>query len=122
MTKPKKRVQAKKPKKRAPAKKPKKRARVSKFEKQVIAAVKEMVAVHRGEMLPSRVTLGYKGYIGVAVPDYERGDMHGTVVNTRDVITFVGKPDDLPKELKASVEFYLEMCAKYGLKPNKPWK
>jgi predicted HicB family RNase H-like nuclease len=84
--------------------------------------MKEAVAVHCGEMLPARVTLGYKGYIGVALPDHSRGDMHGKVVNTRDVISFVGQVDDLEKELKDSVEFYLEACAKYGRKPDKPTK
>jgi predicted HicB family RNase H-like nuclease len=66
-------------------------------------------------------SMEYKGYIGVIEVDNKQKLLHGTVVNTRDVITFVGKNvEELEQSLKDSVEFYLEVCAKNGREPNKP--
>ena len=66
-------------------------------------------------------TMEYKGYIAVLELDTDNGVFHGSVVNTRDVITFEGQNvEELQKELEASVEFYLEVCAKRGKDPEKP--
>lgn len=64
-------------------------------------------------------SLEYKGYI--AVIEIDEDVLHGSVVNTRDVITFEAKNvRDLKKEFEASVRFYLETCAKHGREPEKP--
>lgn len=45
--------------------------------------------------------------------------MHGTVINTRDVITFYGSSmDDLKREMAASVDAYLSHCAERGREPR----
>lgn len=63
----------------------------------------------------------YKGYIGVIEVDNEQKMLHGSIVNTRDVITFVGKNvEELEQALKDSVEDYLEFCRKLGRAPEKP--
>lgn len=68
------------------------------------------------------IILTYKGYIGKV--EFAEGDneMHGTVINTRDVITFVGRTvAQTKKALRDSVEVYLAHCAEEGLAPNKPY-
>jgi hypothetical protein len=90
----------------------------------LIQGVKDAVAIHRGEMLPSRVTMRYKGYIGMAVPDKKQKLMHGHVVNTlHDGIAFAGKTsEDLEQAFKGSVNYYLEVCRKHERKPERPVK
>jgi len=64
----------------------------------------------------------YKGYLGNVEYDDEAGVFHGDVVNTRDVITFEGESvAQLRRAFKESVEDYLEMCAKRGEAPDKPY-
>ncbi|MGH7477261.1 MAG: type II toxin-antitoxin system HicB family antitoxin [Longimicrobiales bacterium] len=64
----------------------------------------------------------YKGYVGVFDYDAEIESFHGRVINTRDVITFYGDSvSELQRELAASVEEYLELCAQRGEEPEKPY-
>lgn len=64
----------------------------------------------------------YKGYEAAVDFDEEIETFHGTVVNTRDVITFYGKSvTELKKEFKRSVEDYLDFCRSRGEEPDKPF-
>lgn len=66
--------------------------------------------------------LEYKGYLGEF--SYEEGDeeMHGTVLNLREVIHFRGASlAELRQSLQASVEDYLARCAEEGRSPEKPY-
>lgn len=66
--------------------------------------------------------LEYKGYI--AKVDFNDDDeyLHGEVINIRDVITFKGKnAKELKRELKNSVECYLDFCKKKNRDPEKPF-
>nr|WP_255578999.1 type II toxin-antitoxin system HicB family antitoxin [Deinococcus sp. RIT780] len=66
-------------------------------------------------------TLEYKGYIGSVTFDAEAGHLYGTVVNTRDVITFVGESvAEVRQAFADSVEDYLAFCAELGEQPEKP--
>jgi len=63
----------------------------------------------------------YKGYIAVLELDSEKRVFHGSVVNTREVIAFQGSSvEELRREFEASVDFYLEVCAKHNREPEKP--
>lgn len=66
--------------------------------------------------------LNYKNYIGAIDFDDEALIFHGTVINTKDTITFQGKS---AKELKQafidSVEDYLAFCEEKGEAPDKPF-
>ena len=63
----------------------------------------------------------YLGYIGSVVFDNEAGILHGTVVNTRDVITFQGESvDEVRQAFHDSVDDYLEFCAQRHEEPEKP--
>ena len=64
----------------------------------------------------------YKKYEATVEFDDELEMFHGSVINTRDVITFYGKSvTELKKEFKNSVESYLEFCKKRGEEPDKPF-
>lgn len=64
----------------------------------------------------------YKGYVGHVAFDEEAGVFHGEVINTRDVITFRGESvKELKRSFKESVDFYLEMCARRGEEPERPF-
>ena len=66
-------------------------------------------------------SMEYKGYIAVLELDAEKGVFHGSVVNTRDVITFQGSSvEELRREFEASVDFYLEVSARHNREPEKP--
>ena len=66
-------------------------------------------------------TLEYKGYIGSVTFDDEAGILHGSVVNTRDVITFQGESvTEVRQALQESVEDYIAFCAELGEAPEKP--
>lgn len=66
-------------------------------------------------------TLEYRGYIGSVSFDAEAEILHGTVVNTRDVITFQGESvSEIKQAFKESVEDYLAFCAELGEEPEKP--
>lgn len=64
----------------------------------------------------------YKGYIGVFRVDDDAGVIRGSVVNTKDTITFEG--DTVPEAVKAfedSVEDYLAFCKDLGEEPDRPY-
>lgn len=64
----------------------------------------------------------YKGYIGRVELDEEADQFHGEVINTRDVITFVGKTvKEIRRAFRESVDDYLEFCQKRGEEPDKPY-
>ena len=66
--------------------------------------------------------LEYKGYIGVVEFDNEARLFHGTVANTKTVITFQGTSvAELEREFRTSVDVYLAWCAKRGKEPEKPF-
>lgn len=65
--------------------------------------------------------LEYKGYIGSVTFDADANELHGRVVNTKDVITFVGESvDEVRKAFRDSVDGYIEFCAELGEQPEKP--
>jgi len=66
--------------------------------------------------------LKYKGYLGKF--GYEDGDeaIHGTVINSRDVIHFQGQTlAELRQSFQDSVDDYLAWCAQEGRTPEKPY-
>jgi len=64
----------------------------------------------------------YQGYIGTVAFDEEADIFHGTVINTRDVITFQGKSvDEIRSAFKESVDEYLKFCEELGEEPEKPY-
>jgi len=64
----------------------------------------------------------YKGYMGVIEFDQEIDLFHGTVINTSDVITFYGASvPELKKEMRQSVDEYLEFCREQGREPERPF-
>ena len=66
--------------------------------------------------------IAYKGYIGYVNFDPEIDLFHGTVINTKDVITFYGvSVTELREEMQKSVEGYLEFCREQGRTPEKPF-
>jgi predicted HicB family RNase H-like nuclease len=68
------------------------------------------------------ITMVYKGYIGKLELDDDENILSGTVVNTRDVITFLGRSvKEVRKALKDSIEDYLAYCAEHGETPDKPY-
>jgi len=64
----------------------------------------------------------YKNYEAAVEFDDEMEMFHGTVINTRDVITFYGKSvAELKREFKVSVEDYLAFCSERGEEPDRPF-
>ncbi len=64
----------------------------------------------------------YKNYEAAVDFDDDMEMFHGTVINTRDVITFYGKSvAELKREFKNSVDDYLEFCKKRGEEPDRPF-
>ncbi|MEA4956062.1 MAG: type II toxin-antitoxin system HicB family antitoxin [Pseudoflavonifractor sp.] len=64
----------------------------------------------------------YKGYTGIFefIPDDD--EFHGRVIGIRDVIHFSGSSvGELRQALADSVEDYLDLCAKAGKTPEKPY-
>jgi len=66
--------------------------------------------------------LEYRGYRGVAEYDPTVARWHGTVVNVaRAVLTFeAARPEDLARELGATIDDYLAWCAERGWTPEPP--
>lgn len=66
--------------------------------------------------------LNYKGYVGHVMFDPDKSLLHGTVVNTRDVITFESRTTKgVKKAFQNSVDDYLEFCRSRGESPDKPY-
>ena len=66
--------------------------------------------------------LMYKGYAGIVEYDDHGRIFTGEVVGLRDVITFQGKtPEELERSFHESIDYYLEMCARDGVPPDRPF-
>jgi predicted HicB family RNase H-like nuclease len=66
--------------------------------------------------------LRYKGYTGLAEVDVDAGIIFGKVIGLRDIITFQGKTvPEAYEDFRGAVDFYLEVCAKEGSKPDPPF-
>jgi predicted HicB family RNase H-like nuclease len=66
--------------------------------------------------------LSYKNYSGVVEYDETGRLFTGEVIGLRDVITFQGRTaDELEGSFRESIEFYLEMCERDGIAPEKPY-
>jgi predicted HicB family RNase H-like nuclease len=64
----------------------------------------------------------YKGYTAKVEFDEEAEIFFGTVVNTRDTITFQSEnAHELKDEFQASIDDYLEYCKELGRSPEKPF-
>ena len=68
-------------------------------------------------------TLMHHGpYIAEIEFDEDADIFHGRTINLRDMITFQGRSSkELKKSFAESVDFYLSVCKKKGLKPEKPF-
>jgi len=65
----------------------------------------------------------YKGFTGVFEFDQSIDALHGRIVGLQDVVTFQGRSlDELRREMKESVEDYLEFCAEVGKDPERPYR
>jgi predicted HicB family RNase H-like nuclease len=63
----------------------------------------------------------YEGYMGRAKYDVVTGEFHGTVVGTRDVITFSGtESSDVAAAFRESIDDYLDFCRQRREPPDKP--
>lgn len=66
--------------------------------------------------------MNYKGYIGNVEYDEEAKIFSGTVINTRDIITFQGTSvKEIEKEFRNSIDDYLAWCKEDGVEPEKPY-
>ena len=64
----------------------------------------------------------YKGYRAAVTFDDSVDMFHGSVVDTRDVVTFMGDSvEQLRREFKVSIDEYLEFCRERGREPDKPY-
>jgi predicted HicB family RNase H-like nuclease len=68
------------------------------------------------------ISMEYKGYVGLVEFDEDEDMLHGRVVNTRDVVTFVGRTvKEVRRALRDSIEAYLAYCREHGREANKPY-
>ena len=66
--------------------------------------------------------LNYKGYIGEAVYDDETGNFAGKIANATAVGTFYGETvQDLESEFRQTVDYYLDLCQRKNIEPEKPF-
>ena len=66
--------------------------------------------------------MNYKGYTANVEFDEEAEIFFGTVINTRDTITFQSaNAHELKQEFELSVDDYLEFCKAQGKEPEKPY-
>lgn len=64
----------------------------------------------------------HKGYFARVEFDDDANIFHGEVINLRDVITFEGEAvEELKQAFHDSVDDYLDLCAKRGEDPEKPY-
>jgi len=66
--------------------------------------------------------LKYKGYQGSVEISQEDGCLHGAIQFINDIITYEGSTvPELVQNFQASVDRYLDYCARTGKEPNKPF-
>lgn len=66
--------------------------------------------------------LKHKNYTGIVEYDADGKIFTGEVLGLRDVITFQGRtPEELEESFRQSVDYYLELCARDGTEPQKPF-
>ena len=66
--------------------------------------------------------LEYKGYVAKIDFDNELDCFVGEIINVRDIITFQGSSAiELKKEIKKSVDCYLDFCKKKKKNPDRPF-
>ena len=64
----------------------------------------------------------YRSYVAVVEYDEDADIFHGRTINLRDIVTFQGRSSkELKKSFAESVEFYLSVCKKKGIEPEKPF-
>ena len=79
-----------------------------------------MNSLQPGERLAA--VLEYEGYLGTVDFDEDEDRFHGRVINTRDVITFVGRSvRELRKAFRDSITDYRSMCEERGEAADKPF-
>ncbi|MCD6297480.1 MAG: type II toxin-antitoxin system HicB family antitoxin [Deltaproteobacteria bacterium] len=64
----------------------------------------------------------YKGYLGEAFYDDKMRMFSGRVANARAIGTFYGSTvEELEREFHTTVDYYLDMCKRKGVSPEKPF-
>ena len=71
---------------------------------------------------PNERILNYKGYTGQVEYDDEQHIFAGSVINTRDEITFQGESvQEAEKAFRDSIDDYLTWCREDDIEPDKPY-
>ena len=91
--------------------------------------VNQALAMFGMKAVPGRVKnepieriLNYKGYTGRVEYDDEQHIFAGSVINTRDEITFQGESvQEAEKAFRYSIEDYLTWCQEADNEPDKPY-
>ena len=91
--------------------------------------VNQALAMFGMKAVPGRVKnepieriLNYKGYTGRVEYDDEQHIFAGSVINTRDEITFQGESvQEAEKAFRDSIEDYLTWCQEDDNEPDKPY-
>jgi predicted HicB family RNase H-like nuclease len=66
--------------------------------------------------------INYKGYSATVEFDEAAEVFFGTVINTKDTITFQSEnAHELKKEFELSIDDYLDFCNELGTSPEKPY-
>jgi len=66
-------------------------------------------------------TMELDGYTAVIRYNPETDESRGEIQSLNGGADFYGKsPDELRREFRASLDFFLETCAKHGIVPKKP--
>jgi len=64
----------------------------------------------------------YKNYEAKIEFDNKANIFHGEVLNINDTVTFQGSSvNELEKEFKKSVKYYLDLCKRNKVEPQKPF-
>jgi len=67
-------------------------------------------------------TISFDGYIASVSLDLENGLLHGSVINTRDVLTFeAGDIAGLVKAFEETILDYRQWCREEGVEPERPY-
>ena len=66
--------------------------------------------------------LSYRNYSGIVEYDPFGRIFTGEVLGLRDIITFQGRtPEELERSFRESIDFYLDMYARDGVQPDRPF-